>query len=343
MITTIHPGLFTTVQDEGRWGYQAFGMPVAGAMDCYAYYAANILAGNKPAAAVLEMTLRGGHFRFEADYYVSICGADMQARLNGTPVKNWSGFLVAAGSELVFDYAISGCRSYVAVNGGINTPVVLGSRSTYTRAAVGGLDGRALQAGDVIPIGKDADAAPRTSRLLPVEFIPAYRDQVELRVLLGPQDDYFSEAGITTFFTSTYCISTEADRMGYRLEGSVIEHKEKADIISDALCQGAIQVPGHGMPIIMMADRQTTGGYTKIGTVIGPDLSLLAQAKPGDSIVFKKCSEDEAEAVFALGREAYGRLQQVVACCDQQPSGPARHFKITVNKQLYHVEIREVK
>ena len=342
MITTIQPGLFTTVQDEGRWGYQAFGMPVAGAMDRYAYHTANILVGNKPGAAVLEMTLRGGHFRFENDCYVSICGADMQAMINGTPIKNWSGFFAGAGSELVFDYAISGCRTYMAVNGGIDTPIVLGSRSTYTRAAVGGIDGRALQAGDVIHIGSACDQPPG-KRAVPAEFVPVYSDQIELRVLLGPQDDYFSDAGITTFFSSTYSISTEADRMGYRLEGNVIEHKGKADIISDALCQGAIQVPGHGMPIIMMADRQTTGGYTKIGTVIGPDLSLLAQAKPGDSITFKRCSEEDAVAALVLERDAYRKLEDALSHNDQKILGPVKHLQITVNKQVYHVDIREVK
>lgn len=343
MITTIHPGLFTTVQDEGRWGYQAYGMPVAGAMDRYAYRTANILAGNKPGAAALEMTLRGGHFRFENDCYVAVCGADMQARLNGAPVKNWSGFFVAAGSELVFDYASSGCRTYLAVSGGINTPPVLGSRSTYTRAAVGGIDGRAVQAGDVIPIGQETCGHPRTSRLLPDEFVPVYREHIKLRVLLGPQDDYFTEAGITTLFTSPYIITTEADRMGYRLEGKVIEHKDKADIISDALCQGAIQVPGHGMPIIMMADRQTTGGYTKIGTVIGPDLSLLAQAKPGDTIYFISCSEAEAEAALRQEHQSYRNMEQVLLANDKKLLSEVKHLKITVNKQVFHVAIREVK
>lgn len=343
MITTIQPGLFTTVQDEGRWGYQAFGMPVAGAMDRYAYHIANLLVGNKSSAAVLEMTLRGGQFRFEKDCYVSICGADMQAMLNGAQVKNWSCFLAKAGSELVFDYAISGCRTYMAINGGIDTPVILGSRSTYTRAGIGGVDGRALRAGDVICIGKEYEQ-PGKEQALPAKFVLTYSEQIELRVLLGPQDDYFSDVGITTFFSSTYSISTEADRMGYRLEGDVIEHKDKADIISDALCQGAVQVPGHGMPIIMMADRQTTGGYTKIGTVIGPDLSLIAQAKPGDTVVFKRCSEEEAEAALLAERDIYLKIKEILlADDDQKIIALAKHFKITVNKQVYNVDVREVK
>lgn len=343
MITTIQPGLFTTVQDEGRWGYQAFGMPVAGAMDRYAFQTANILAGNKPSAAVLEMTLRGGHFRFEKECYVSICGADMQAKLNDIPVKNWSCFLAVAGSELVFDYAISGCRTYMAVTGGIDTPAVLGSRATYTRAGIGGIDGRLLQAGDVIRIGRECEQ-PGKMRVLPAKFVPEYREEIELRVLLGPQDDYFTEIGITTFFSSIYSISTEADRMGYRLEGDIIEHKANADIISDALCQGAIQVPGHGMPIIMMADRQTTGGYTKIGTVIGPDLFLLAQAKPGDRVTFKRCSEEEAEAALIAERDVYRKVKEALFYNeDLEIISPVKHLKLTVNKQVYYVDIREVK
>lgn len=340
MITTIQPGLFTTVQDAGRWGYQAYGMPVAGVMDRYAYQIANLLAGNQLSAAVLEMTLRGGHFLFDADCYVAVCGADMQAKLNGTPIKNWSCFLAKAGSELVFDYAVSGCRSYMAIHGGIDSPVILGSRSTYTRAGIGGIDGRALQAGDVIPIGQEYDK-PAGFHVLPEEFVPHYHEYINLRVILGPQDDYFSDAGLHTFFSSTYSISTEADRMGYRLEGDVIEHKDKADIISDALCQGAIQVPGHGMPIIMMADRQTTGGYTKIGTVIGPDLCLLAQAKPGDTVTFSNCQEAAAEAALAAERSSYKKIEEALTLHVEQ--SPVKHLKLTVNKQVYYVDIMEVK
>lgn len=343
MITTIHPGSYTTVQDEGRWGYQAFGMPVAGVMDHYAARIANLLAGNKPSAAVLEMTMKGGHFRFEQDSCAAVCGADMQAKLNGAPVQNWSSFIIPAGSELTFDYAADGCRTYLAVTGGIDVPVVLGSRSTYTRGAVGGVEGRALKAGDMLPVGTDNEYAAQV-RELAREFVPVYGEHIGLRVLLGPQDDHFTAAGIQTLFNSTYTISTEADRMGYRLEGNAIQHNDKADIISDALCLGTIQVPGNGLPIVMMADRQTTGGYTKIGTVIGPDLVHLAQAKPGDTIAFQLCSEEEARAAFFAEQQAYKRIRDsVLVGSEDNTAGPVRHLRVTVNNQVFHVNIREVK
>ncbi len=342
MITIIQSGLFTTVQDEGRWGYQAFGMPVAGAMDRFACRVANLLVGNKADAAVLEMTLQGGHFRFEQDCYVAVCGADMGAKLNGMPVVNWSCFPVAAGSELTFEYAPTGCRSYLAVNGGIDVPVVLGSRSTYTRGAIGGVEGRALKKGDVLPIGNEREY-PGQARTLPAEFIPLYSESVELRVLLGPQDDHFTAAGIETLFSTSYTITAEADRMGYRMEGAVIEHSSKADIISDALSLGAIQVPGHGMPIVMMADRGTTGGYTKIGTVIGPDLMKLAQAKPGDTVSFKNCTEAEARSAFLTEHQAYKQIRQMLfSPQESQAVAAGKHFSVKVNNQVFRVEIEEV-
>lgn len=341
MITTMQPGLLTTVQDSGRWGYQAYGMPVAGAMDRYAYRIANLLVGNRPSAAVLEMTLKGGVFRFDQDIHVAICGADMQASLNGNKVLNWSSFLVHAGSELAFDFAISGCRAYLAIRGGIDVPVVLGSRSTYTRAGVGGIEGRALRAGDVLKVGDEVEAIARATTL-PSEFAPVYSNEIKLRVLLGPQEDYFTQAGIDTLFNTSYTISSEADRMGYRLEGAKIQHQGKADIVSDALCQGAIQVPGHGMPIIMMADRQTTGGYAKIGTVIGPDLMLLAQAKPGDVVTFLPCSPEDGVAALASEQAMYEQIQRVILPVSKQKLGAEKNLQISINGQVFHVNIKEV-
>ncbi|EAX48247.1 urea amidolyase related protein [Thermosinus carboxydivorans Nor1] len=339
MITVLNPGLFTTVQDYGRWGYQAFGMPVAGAMDRYAFRLANILAGNADNAAVLEMTLRGGSFRFEQDCLVAVCGADMQGMLNGQKIRNWSSFWVPAGSELTFDYAVTGCRAYLAVHGGIDIPIVLGSRSTYTRAGVGGYQGRQLQTGDQLPVGCEGKylAVPRH---LPEQFIPQYGNHVQLRVLLGPQDDLFTTKGIDTLFTAVYTISSEADRMGYRLEGEKIEHSGKPDIVSDALCLGAIQVPGHGMPIVMMADRQTTGGYAKIGTVIGPDLPKLAQAKPGDTVSFVRCTDEEAVAALRVEQQTYAQIQAIWAA--DYASRPTRVFNVKIGEQTYRVEITEV-
>lgn len=340
MIRVVQAGLLSTVQDEGRWGYQAFGMPVAGAMDMYAHRAANMLVGNAGAAATLEMTMLGGSFICERDCYVAVCGADMQATLNGQPLKNWSSMRLVAGDELVFGFAVSGCRAYLAIYGGFDVPLVMGSRSTYTRGVIGGLEGRALKVGDVLGAGTDYDGAPRAAELA-AEFVPTYTEDLRLRVLLGPQDDRFSAAGIETFFGNTYTIGNEADRMGYRLEGMTIEHLEKADIISDALCLGAVQVPGHGLPIVMMADRQTTGGYTKIATVISADLVLLAQAKPGDRVTFVQCDDETACAALAAKEGVYERM--AASLCAQATLGAgAKRLQVNVNGQVYRVEIKEV-
>jgi biotin-dependent carboxylase-like uncharacterized protein len=266
-------------------------------MDRYAATMANILAGNGRDAAVVEMTLRGGQFSFPREAYVAICGAEMQARLNGKKIRNWSGFYVPAGSELAFSYALAGCRSYLAFSGGIVVPQVMGSRSTYLRAGVGGYDGRALQPGDVLEIAR-IDAMPFRSNELAHAAVPVYGSELRLRVILGPQDDLFTEDAIATFLNSAYAVSPRNDRMGYLFEGETLAHKSGPDIVSDALCPGAIQVPGSGMPIVMMADCQTTGGYAKIATVIGPDLAKLAQAKAGDRVSFIACSD--ADAVAAL-------------------------------------------
>ena len=339
MITVMQPGLLTTVQDQGRWGYQAYGVPVAGAMDRYACRAANILVGNAPEAAALEMTLMGGSFQFTEAVWVAICGADMEATLDGQPLKNWSAFLAPAGSELTFGFAVSGCRSYLAVRGGFEVPLVLGSRSTYTRGRIGGVAGRALRAGDVLQaVALEANAKTPQKRRLPQSCIPSYVGEVTLRVLLGPQDDFFTPQGLETFLGSAYLISDEADRMGYRLQGDKIEHKGKADIVSDALCFGAIQVPGHGMPIVMMADRQTTGGYAKIGTVIGPDLALLAQAKPGDTVRFAACSEEEAIEALRQEQSLYLQMQAEAP----RATGQTRIFQVVVSGTAYEVEVEEV-
>ena len=342
MINVISPGFFTTVQDEGRWGYQGYGMPVAGAMDRFACRVANCLAGNPNGAAVLEMTMKGGVFRFEQDCQIAVCGADMLPELDGVAVKNWTSFAVKAGSELSFSFAVSGCRTYLAVRGDIDVPRVLGSRSTYTRAFIGGMEGRMLKAGDLLLIGTETAFSP-CSCVLPDTYIPRYDSAIRLRVLPGPQDDLFEDSGIAAFFENVYTITDEADRMGYRLEGAKISHKGKADIVSDALCQGAVQVPGHGMPIIMMADRQTTGGYAKLGTVIGPDLPLLAQAKPGDTVRFVRCSDEEAVAALREEQVFYQWLAAFVADKAGANGNPAlrRSFQVVVDGQAYQVEIQE--
>ena len=338
MIKVLKPGMLTTIQDEGRLEYLAFGLPRAGSMDRYSARMANILCGNEDDAACLEMTLAGGSFEFLVAARVAICGADMHPVINKEPVDMWTSVDVSAGSVLETGFATSGCRAYLAVSGGIDVPVVMGSRATYTRAKVGGYKGRALVEGDEISIGEARKSFGCAVRL-PASFRHKFSDVIELRVLLGPQDDMFTDEGIVSLFDSLFTVSGEADRMGYRLEGPAIAHKGKADIISDALCMGAIQIPGNGRPIIMMADCGTTGGYTKVGTVIGPDLWKLAQAKPEEAIRFIRCNEEEA--LQALKEEA-GKYSQAKKFIENGfPASREKVLQMIVQGETYCVRITE--
>ncbi|BCV24093.1 biotin-dependent carboxyltransferase family protein [Gelria sp. Kuro-4] len=333
------PGLLTTVQDRGRHGYQAFGMPVAGAVDEYALRAANLLVGNAEGAAALEITLLGPALKVLSPAVIALTGADLGAMLNGAPLPLWQAAAVKAGDEISFTGVRSGCRAYLAVAGGIDVPVVMGSRSTYLRGKIGGLEGRALKAGDRLAAGEPAAAARAlVGRRVPPELIPTYEGSLTLRVVLGPQDDHFTAAGRETFLTGEYTVTNEADRMGYRLEGPKIEHAGSADIISDGIPLGAVQVPGHGLPIVMLADRQTTGGYPKIATVISADLYRIGQAKPGDKVRFAAVSRKEAVQLLRGQEEKLWRLAELLS----RPAGRVRHFRITVQGKKFEATVEEL-
>ncbi len=295
-MNVVKPGLFTTIQDLGRWGHQAIGMPVAGAMDWFALRVGNMIVGNPEGAAGLECTLSGPKLHFQGSGILSVVGADLQPRLNGETVPMWKCIKVHAGDSLSFGGPVGkGCRGYVCFGGGLDVPLVMGSRSTYVRACVGGLHGRPLKPGDVLETGEEQPLMERT-----VGFAPSFEDifvagEVRtLSVMEGPQIHMFPRESFERFCAQTYEISANADRMGYRLEGATIEHKAGADIVSDAIPPGSIQVPGHGKPIIMLADRQTTGGYAKIATVITADIPLTGRMGPGDKICFKAIDLQEA-------------------------------------------------
>jgi antagonist of KipI len=293
----MEPGLLTTVQDKGRYGYQRYGVPVSGAMDVFALRAANALAGNADNAACLEMTVLGPRVRFLADTWIAITGGNLSPALDGSPILGWQTVRVSRGSVLSFRGPSGGMRAYLAIAGGIDVPVVMGSRSTYIKASLGGLEGRALKAKDVLRTLEPAGEF--VQRSLPGDFPqPVYGSEHEIRVVLGPQDSAFTPEGINTFLGSQYTVSMQSDRMGYRLEGDKIEHVSSADIISDGTALGAVQVPGSGQPIILLADRGTTGGYTKIATVISADIGRLAQAMPGNTITFRAVSVEDAQAVL---------------------------------------------
>ncbi len=310
-ITVLNPGLLTTVQDMGRIGYQQFGVSVSGVMDPRATSIANILAGNQEGEAVLECTMLGPQLRFDAANCIAITGGDLGPTLDGKPIPNYCAVSVEAGQVLRFTGPKTGCRAFIAFAGGLDIPVVMGSRSTYMKAKIGGLEGRKLAKDDVI-----AFRAPKTQlknmkdRNLYPEFVP--RDAYTVRVVMGPQDDAFTDAGVKTFLSETYTVTPEFDRMGCRLEGAVVEHKESGDIISDGIAFGAIQVPSAGKPIIMLADRQTTGGYTKIANVITADFRIIGQLKAGDKVRFEKVSIAHAQDALLTQRAALRLLRKSV-------------------------------
>jgi biotin-dependent carboxylase-like uncharacterized protein len=295
------PGLLTTVQDLGRFGYQRVGVPPSGPMDRLAFLVANRLVGNPDTAAALECTIKGPRLEVRRSAVLAVTGAPMGFTINGHEAPTWTAVRVQPGDVLAFQMASAGCRAYVAVAGGLDVPRVLGSRATYLRGRLGGLEGRALQKGDALASGAPADAG-RESRTVPARLRPDYPGERECRVILGPQDDRFTAEGIRAFLEGPYDVTPQADRMGYRLKGPVIQHARGHDIVSDGIPLGGIQVPGEGQPIVLLVDRQTTGGYTKIATVIGVDIGAIGQTRPGHRVHFRQVTLEEAHA--ALRAEA---------------------------------------
>lgn len=299
----IKPGLLTTVQDLGRKGFQQYGMIVSGAMDSYALRVGNIIVGNDEGEAGLEITMIGPALYFIDDAIITITGGELSPTLNGEPVHMWGSIHVEKGSTLEFGKLKAGVRAYLTIRGGIDVPVVMNSRSTYLRAGIGGYNGRALQKGDRLKVKhvqnnpSSFQTALRKRRLHP-SLIPTYQSSIQARVILGPQADAFTEQSITDFLRQPYLITPQSDRMGYRLQGMRLQHKHSADIISDATAIGSIQVPASGDPILLLADRQTTGGYPKIATVVTVDLPYIAQAKPGDRIFFTQVNVTEAQQLL---------------------------------------------
>ena len=309
VIEMVEGGIFTTVQDLGRYGYQRYGVPVSGAMDPFALRVANLLVGNPEEDAGLEVTLAGARMRFLVDTVVAVTGADLGPRLDDAALQMWRAVAVPEGGVLAFAQVSDGMRAYLAVAGGIDVPLVLGSRSTYTRSRLGGLEGRALASGDRLPTSWQEPRTRVEGRLLRPDHVPSCGESHTLRVALGPQDDAFPAESIQAFLSSTYTVTPTSDRIGSRLEGPPIQHKKGADIISDGIPFGAVQVTGDGMPIVLMADRGTTGGYTKIATVISVDLPGLAQAVPGDTVTFRSVTVEEAHQAFREQEETLQSLR----------------------------------
>lgn len=341
-IVIINPGLYTTVQDRGRWGFQEYGMPVTGAMDDYSLRLANILVGNDEYDAVLETTLNGPELSFNIDAVISITGANMIPRVNGYAVPMWRALKISKGDMLSFEMVREGTRGYIAFAGGLDIPSVMGSRSTYVRGAIGGYEGRKLKSNDEINVrDKNFPIEQLVGRVIPQQYIPQYDSSCKIRVIPGPQDDCFTEESIEKFFSSEYEITKEADRMGYRLSGPQLLHKDGADIISDGINLGSVQVPGHGMPIVMMSDRQTTGGYTKIATVISSDIPLMAQLKPGNKVNFERIDIQKAHKVLKEYEDKIKEIKDYVNNYQLRISKTKR-YNLKIGGINYEVMVEEI-
>ena len=316
----VRAGLFDTVQDLGRIGFMALGMPSAGAMDRIGLTLANALAGNPANTAGLEISVMGPDLLVEAESVRIGLTGPLSPTLIETadappkPLESDRSHLLKRGQVLRVGMVEGSSTAYLAVAGGFAIPAFMGSLSTYARAGVGGFQGRKLAADDSIPLKLDS-APPGDDRKLAAPFDYG---SGPIRVIWGPQDDYFSENGRQTFVSSDYRVSKEADRMGIRFEGPTIEHSKGADIISDGIGPGAIQVPGAGLPIVLLGDRQTVGGYSKIATVASVDLPRLGRLPSGRTVRFTAITVDEAEA---LRREQQTRLANAIA--GLQPARPA--------------------
>lgn len=296
-VSILRPGMFTTVQDLGRWGYQSRGVPVSGALDWFSHRLANRLLGNASAMATLEVTLMGPHVQFDGDAVFAVTGAEFRLTLDDAPIEMHRPITAVSGAILKFGERVRGARAYVAVAGGIDVPGVLGSRSTHILTGMGGYEGRALKAGDALALGASAKGhAP----YMPKKGQTLFSYVGQLRVV--PAD-----ARLFAHLSSQrFRISPQSDRMGYRLEGRAIGDAPTGELISTAVPTGAIQVTPTGQPILLMNDHATTGGYAIAGTVITADLPIAGQLAPGDSVEFDACSLETADAELRHVEDALG-------------------------------------
>jgi antagonist of KipI len=311
VLVVIRPGLQTTIQDRGRWGFQWLGVPVAGPMDPCSHRLANALVGNDVNAATLEITLVGPEVEFEDERLVAVAGAEFVLTLDDRVEDVNAAFVATAGSRLRFGSRRRGSRAYLAIAGGVAVTPTLGSRSTHLISRTGGLHGRSLASGDRLPIGevnlasRRHLAGGRVAGRQRVEGISALPDgHARIRVLPGPQRERFTDEALDALQSAPYTITNDSDRMGFRLRGPLIAHRLGADIISDATPLGVLQVPSSGQPVLLMADHQTTGGYPKIATVITADIGMAGQLGPGDTISFEVCSRRSAMAALIAQERA---------------------------------------
>ena len=293
MVRVVNAGLLTTIQDSGRRGFQNFGVPVAGPMDQASHRLANLLVNNRRSAATLEITLLGPDLEFEESCVFAVGGARFNLRLNDRQITHNTSYLARCGETLSFGRCLEGARAYLAVGGGFNVPPIFGSRATHLGSHMGGFNGRALLAGDVLPIGGLSAGPARAgeSRLSPVAV---QANGARVRVVVGPHDGLFTFESLNVLSTSRYIVTQDSDRMGYRLAGKSLGFNGRVNLISTGLPMGSLQVTPSGQPIILMADHQTTGGYPRIATVISADLPMLGQLAPSSWIEFETCDLESA-------------------------------------------------
>jgi biotin-dependent carboxylase-like uncharacterized protein len=320
-IEVTKPGLSTTVQDRGREGYYHVGVPPSGALDQFSLVAANLLVGNPEGAAALECAYMGPELRFTEPSVVAVTGADLEPRVNGEAQPGWTSFAVEAGDTLTFGHLKGGARAYIAVAGGIDVPEALGSRSTYALGALGGLEGRPLQAGDELAVGAGADGT--AGRSAPEDVRPALPNEVEVRVVMGLYDHLLTDDGRRTFLETTWTLTPVADRVGFRYKGEQLEMVKReqpfgagsdpSNIVDAPYPIGSIQVPGGVEPIILHRDAVSGGGYAMIATVISADMDTVGQSAPGSTTRFVAVDLDAALAARHERREREDRLRAALA------------------------------
>jgi antagonist of KipI len=300
-----------TIQDSGRTGWRRFGVPTSGPMDSFAFRAANALAGNDPTSAVVEIGLGDITFRALRDCVISVAGVGYALSIYIWDFPLWSSYYVRSGWTIRLNKLDTGMWAYLSIAGGVQAQPILGSRSTYLRGHFGGFNGTQVQIGNILRSETPPPSLNElAARSLRPEALPAYSDNPMVDVIMGPQEKYFTNESMATFMTREYSVSVISDRMGYRLEGAKLTHRSKAELISEGMTMGAIQVPLSGQPIVMMADSPTTGGYPKIATIVSADLPLLAQCVPNKSrIRFRATSVAQAQKKYrALINGLHGNI-----------------------------------
>lgn len=310
ILEILSPGILTSIQDLGRYGYGRYGVAPSGALDSFALRIANLLVGNRPDHAGLEAMLLGPAIRALADIVVAVTGGNLQPRRNKQPIEMWHSHILKKDDILSFDSALSGFRVYVAVGGGISIPPVMGSRSTNLSSGFGGLQGRALKKNDILTSENHSHPVKTDTRAFNTAWIPVYPNNWSLRVIWGPQDDHFPDESRGSFLSASYEMSSDSDRTGIRLQGPVIRQKPdiQTSIISEGVIAGSVQIPGDGKPIIILGET-VTGGYRKIATIISADLPLLGQIKPGDTLRFTAVSLEEARQALIGVEENVRRIE----------------------------------